>query len=155
MRAKDLLLRIQKYECIVENKISERDQQQALAMRTVSSPPPDTGVRVQASGNQQKMSAAIERYIVLEDEINAYIDKLVNAKREVIEILEQLDAVEYNVLHKMYVGVVDPADPKRTKYYTLREVANIYDRSYDWAKSKRGQALKSMQRILDARDNPE
>ena len=152
--ARDFLLQIQRCDRMVNNKLAEAAQWKALALNTVSAPPPDTGVRVQSSSNQQKMSAAIDRYVDIEKEIDAYIDRLDVARREVIEIIEKLDTVQYDVLHKMYVGVVDKNDSAmRTKYYTLNEIAESYDRSYSWAKGKRGQALKNVQRLLDARAN--
>ena len=152
--ARDFLLQIQRCDRLVENKLAEAAQWKALALNTVSAPPPDTGVRVQSSGNQQKMAAAIERYVEIEKEIDGYIDRLDAARREVSKVIEQLDTVQYDVLHKMYVGVVDKDDPmRRTKYMTLNEVAEKYDKSYSWAKGKRGQALKNVQRMLDARAN--
>lgn len=152
-RATDFLEQIRRLDRIIENKMVEKEQWKALAMNTVAAPPPDTGVRVQSSGDQQRMASSVERYIFIEEEINAYIDKLVKAKRDVTAVIEQLDRIEYDVLHKMYVGQVKADDPSmRVKYWTLNEIAALYDRSYNWAKAKRGQARKNVQKILDARE---
>jgi len=151
LRANDFLFQLRTLEKKIENKMEEREQFRAMALSTTAAGAPDTGVRVQSSGSKQQMANAIDRCIDIDREIDAYIDELIEKKRDVTRVIEQLDSIEYDVLHKMYVGVVDKSRPdKRTKYLTLNEIADIYDRSYNWAKAKRGQARKNVQRILDA-----
>lgn len=155
-RATEFLLQIRRVDRIIENKIAEKEQWKALSLNTVAAPPADTGVRVQSSGDHQRMASAIERYIVIDEEINKWVDELVKIKRDVTSVIEQLDTVEYDVLHKMYVGQVNVDDPRvRVKYWTLNEIAELYDRSYNWAKAKRGQARKNVQKILDSRKTGE
>lgn len=86
------------------------------------------------------MADAVCRYVDMEKEIDADIDRLVDAKREVIEVIEQLSAVEYDVLHKVYV-----------QYMTFDQIADIYDRSYSMITTIHGRALKNVQKILEDR----
>jgi DNA-directed RNA polymerase specialized sigma24 family protein len=62
-------------------------------------------------------------------------------KKDVLNVIEQLDAVEYDVLHKIYV-----------QDFTLQDVASLYGRRYEWATTTQGRALKRVQNILDERD---
>lgn len=154
MRAKTFLLQAQKLDKLIENKLAEQAQWLAVATSTTGSYGSDTGVRVQSSGNQQKMEAATLRYIEAGAATDREIDRLVDAKRDIISVIELLDTIQYDVLHKMYIGVIveDKRRPPRVEYKSLQDIADIYDKSYSWAKGKHGKALKNVQRILDARE---
>ena len=77
----DFLQQIGKYEVIIHNKLIEVQQWKALAENTTSILTPD---KVQSSGHHQKLAEAVEKYISIENEINEYIDKLYDAKKEVL-----------------------------------------------------------------------
>lgn len=141
MRAKDFLKQLPKLNKMIENKMTEKEQWKSVAMQTTSF---NTSDRVQSTPNQQKMSDAVVRYIEIETEIDQCIDALVDTKRDVISVIEQLEATEYDVLHKVYVQNI-----------TLDIVADRYDKSYSWATTIHGQALKNVQKILDERGTEE
>jgi len=146
MRAKDFLLQLKKLDRLIENKLIERDQWLSMATSTTAASAPATGIRVQSSGNQQKMATAIERYIDIESDLNVCIDRLYDEKQKIIRIIEQLDLIQYDILHKMYVGV---RKNHKTHYMSFDEVADEYDRSYSWATTMHGIALKNVQKIID------
>lgn len=137
IRAKEYLLQLKKLNCLIHNKMIEKRQWFEIA---TGISPNMGGERVQSSGSQQKMANAMNRYIDIEKEIDATIDKLVDAKRDVISVIEQLDATEYDLLHKIYVQGRE-----------LQDVADDYSKSYSWVTTVHGQALKSVQSILDER----
>ena len=130
----EFLQQIGKYEVIIHNKLIEVQQWKALAESTTSVLTPD---KVQSSGSKQKMAEAVERYITIENEINEYIDKLYDAKKDVLSKIEQLEPVEYDVLHKIYV-----------QFMTLQDVADAYVKSYSWACKQHTKALECLERIL-------
>lgn len=138
MKAKTYMMQIKKIDSMIENKMFERDRLKSIAMRTTSAM---GGERVQTSRNGSKMEDAIVQYVDLETEIDREIDRLVAKKREVIEVIEQLDAVEYDILHKIYI-----------QYMQLYDVADEYNRTYSWVTSVHGRALKNVQRIIDERE---
>ena len=146
MRAKDFLLQLKKLDRLIENKLIERDQWLSMATSTTAASAPATGIRVQSSGNQQKMATAIERYIDIESDLNVCIDRLYDEKQKIIRIIEQLDLIQYDILHKMYVGVMKN---HKTHYLSFDEIADLYDRSYSWATTMHGIALKNVQKIID------
>lgn len=134
--AKGFLRQIRKLDALIKNKIAEREQWKAIALGTSM----QLNERVQFHGNQQKMAHAVEKYIDIEKEIDQCIDDLIAKKQEVINVIEQLNAVEYDILHKVYV-----------QYLTLHEVAYSIDKSYSSVTSIHGRALVNVKKILDER----
>lgn len=137
MNAKEFLRQIKKLDKLIENKLIEIQRWKDIANNTTANL---TGERVQSSGNPQKIADAIGRYIDLEREINQDIDNLVDTKKDVIGVIEQLNATEYDVMHKIYV-----------QHLTLEDVADAYDRTYSWVTTIHGRALKHVQNILNKR----
>lgn len=148
-KAKDFLKQLEKLDNMIENKMLERQQWKAIAMGMTSSGQSvlvkvkdkyelQMMDKVQAPGNQQKMADAVIKYIEIEEEINEYIDKLIDTKKEVLSVIEQLNAKEYDVLHKIYVQHLD-----------FNKVAEKKKRSYSWVTTVHGRALKNVQKILE------
>ena len=148
MDAKDFLKQLEKLDKMIENKLIEREQWKSIAFG-LSAGGNDVvinGVRhqmdkVQSSGNPQKMADAIARYVDLEAEIDAVIDELIDTKKDIISVIEQLEATEYDLLHKVYVQRI-----------TLYEAAECCGKSFSWAKSVHGNALKGVREILNKRN---
>jgi len=122
---------------LIENKLAEKEQWKAMATSTTQQLTDD---RVQTSGNPQKMADAVCKIIEIEAEIDAFVDKLIDTKRDVISTLERLNPTEYDLLHKVYV-----------QFFTFEEVADKKGKSYSWVTTVHGRALKNVQRILDGR----
>ena len=135
MRAKDFLQSALKIDKMIENKMYEKTQWISIATSTTAN---CNGERVQSSGSKQKMADAVEKYMELEEEIDSYIDKLVDKKNEIIKIIEQLPAVEYDVLHKIYI-----------QGKTLYDFAEENNKTYSSVTTLHGSALKKVQNILD------
>ena len=145
--AQAFLKQLKKLDKMIENKMIEKRQWMSIAMGTTSGGQSVkiNGVlhnmeKVQSSGSQQKMADAVVRYVEIEKEIDRCIDKLVDTKNDVISVIEQLDVIEYDLIHKMYV-----------QYFTLYEIAEQYDKTYSWATTVHGRALKNIQKILEER----
>ena len=135
MRAKDFLQSALKIDKMIENKMYEKSQWIAIATSTTAN---CNGERVQSSGSKQKMADAVEKYMELEKEIDRYIDELVKKKNEIIKIVEQLPAVEYDLPHKIYI-----------QGKTLYGFAEENNKTYSSVTTLHGSALKKVQDILD------
>lgn len=136
MDAKIYLMQVEKLDVRIQNKLIERQQWRDIALGITASV---GGERVQSSSSQQKMADAIEKCVDMESEIDNLVDELVNAKKKVIETIEQLNSpTEYNVLHKRYI-----------QFLTLQEIADDYGRDYTWVTTTHGRALKNVQNILN------
>lgn len=149
--AQNFLKQLEKLDNLIENKILEREQLKAIATGMTSGGQSvlvevkgkhelQNMERVQAQSNKHKMADAVIKYIAVEEEINECIDKLIDTKKEVLAVIEQLNAKEYDVIHKIYVQHLD-----------FNEVAAQKQRSYSWVTTVHGRALKNVQEILDER----
>lgn len=137
MKAKDFLKQLKKLDCLITNKLIEKEQWKSIATGITASV---GGERVQSSGSQQKMADAIARYVDMGAEIDRTIDRFIDAKMDVINVIEQLNPDEYDILHKRYV-----------QYITIDDIAYMYDKSKSWVTTVHGTALKHVQDILDSR----
>lgn len=136
MDAKEFLSQPKKLDLLIKNKLIEKQQWRDLALGITANM---EGERVQSSGSKQKMADAITKCIDVEAEIDSLVDRFIDKKREVIQVIEQVDSpIEYDVLHKIYV-----------QYMTLQEVSDHYKKEYGWATTTHGRALKSVQRIRE------
>ncbi len=138
MNAKDYLQRVRKIDRLIENKLAEALHWKTVAMGTSTN---SEGERVQSSGSKQKMADAVARYVDIESEINAEIDKLANVRREIVLTIEALPVDEYDMLYQVYVNCKE-----------LQDVATDMDKSYSWATTIHGRALAHLQKILDERE---
>ena len=141
MKAKDFMNQLKKIDCMIENKLVERQQWKSIATGTTAQM---GGERVQTSSSKQKMADAVGRYTDIEREVDMCIDRLVDTKKDVIRVIEKLELMEYDILHKHYV-----------QYITLGEIGRSYGKSKGWAASVNGRALKNVQKILDEREERE
>lgn len=134
--AKGFLIRIRKLNMMIKNKIAEKEQWLVYATGTTA----QLSERVQTSSNGQKLENATIRYMEEVQKIDKRIYELLKEKQEVINVIEQLNEIHYDVLHKIYV-----------QNFTFQDVADDYGKSYSWATSIHGRALKNLQNILDER----
>ncbi len=134
--AKEFLNQPKKLDLLIKNKIIEKQQWHDLALGITANM---EGERVQSSGSKQKMADASTKCIDVEAEIDSLVDKLIDKKKEVIQVIEQLDSpIEYDIMHRIYV-----------QYMTLQDVADHYGKEYGWATTTHGRALKSVQKIRE------
>lgn len=140
-KEKLFLQQIQKLDKLIENKMVEVRQLKELATNTTGNL---TGEKVKSTPNPHRTAEAIAKYVDLEKEINKDIDRLIDARRDIISVIEQLNTVEYDVLHKLYVQNI-----------TFQDIATAYDMSYSWATTVHGRALKHVRKILDEREESE
>lgn len=132
-------MQLKKIDVMINNKLQEQSRWRDIACRTTARV---GGERVQSSGSKTRMADAIDRYVDLEKEIDECIDRLIDKRQEIIKTIEQLEPIEYDMLHKVYV-----------QYRTIDEFAEMYNKTYSWGTTMHGRALESLQRILDRRDH--
>lgn len=137
MKAKDYLKQVEKLDTIIKNKLIEQAQWKEIALGVTSH---SDGERVQTSKRPSKMADAIDKCVDIGAEIDSLIDRLVDLKREVTGVIEQLNATEYDVLHKRYI-----------QHLSYLDIAEAKHRDYNWVTTVHGRALKNVQRIIDGR----
>lgn len=134
--AQRYLEQVEMLDAIIRNKLIEQQQWRDIALGITANM---EGERVQSSGSQSKMADAIDKCVDMEAEIDSLIDRLIDTKREVIQIIEQVDSpIEYNVLHMRYI-----------QFRELQEIADHYGKEYSWATTTHGRAVANVQKIID------
>lgn len=139
MKAKEFLLQISSLDNRIRNKIAEKEQLRVYALGMSHG---SDGDRVQSSGDLQKMETAVVKYVDLENEINKKIAGAIEKRSEVIEVIEQIPSDQYNVLYSMYV-----------QGKSLDDVADYFGKSYSWASQMQSKGFKSVQAILDRKED--
>ena len=97
------------------------------------------GVRVQSSGNKQKMENAVISYSDIEADIQRRIAEAREIQNEIVCKIAQLKESEYYVLHGIYILGKQ-----------FKEVAASKNKSVSWATSLHGTALVNLQQLLDS-----
>ncbi len=142
MTAKEYLKRlsrqIEKLETMIQNKTEESARWKAISLSITSRM---GGDRVQSSGSKQKMAEAIENRITVEQEIDALIDKRYDTRRELLDIIEQLDVNEYDVCYKRYMQGM-----------SFDEIAAAKYKSKNWCTTVHGRALDNVQKIIENKE---
>lgn len=129
MNAKEFLRQIRKLDKMIENKKAEVQQLKEYA---TSISPNMSGERVQSSGNPQKISEAINKYIDLERE--AELDKIMleDKRREIIAVIEQIeDPLCYNVLYKHYVEMKTFVVIAEEEHYSYAYILEIHPKAVE------------------------
>ena len=137
MTAKEYLQQVKEMDTTVKNKMVELYQLRCLA--TSITAPPDREA-VQTSGISDKVGNIGAKIVDLQNEIMGQIDEYIQIKQECIDIIERvrpLNDLQYNILHKKYVG-----------NQTLREIAEEECYSYDYIRESHGEALKKVAKIM-------
>ena len=130
------LEQVERLDAIIKNKLIEKQQWKDIALGITANM---DGERVQSSGVSDKIANAVGRCVDMEAEIDSLVDKLIETKKDVIQTIEQLySPMEYNVLHMRYI-----------QYKSLQEIADHYNRNYDWAKITCKRACNHVQAILN------
>ena len=137
MNAKAFLQQIEKLDILIANTEADVQFWRDIANNTAVNM---SGEKVQSSGCHDTTAKAICTYLDLEAENEKRIKELAAIRRDIIGVIEQLNPVEYDLLHLVYV-----------QRKTLMDVAIKHDRSYSWATTMHSIALKQVQKILDER----
>lgn len=137
-RAQIWLEEIFRLDAMIENKQAEIRDWTDKALGITSNM---DGERVQSSGNQQKMATAIDKVVDLKREANEKIDELIDYKQKVIKTIEKLKPIEYDVLHKRYIQGMQ-----------FEEIGALRRKSKSWATTWHGIALKSLNKILEEKE---
>lgn len=138
MKAKGYLLQYRKLDRVIRNKEIEKQQWKDLATSiTVNT----DGERVQSSGRKDGMANAVAKYVDLEIEIDKLINSCIKLKMEITSTLEQLNADDYELLHKVYIQGME-----------LKLASYSMGRSESWGSTTHGRALQRLDRILSERE---
>jgi DNA-directed RNA polymerase specialized sigma24 family protein len=135
--AKAFLEQVEKLDKLIENKLREIQQLRSISLNITAK---YGGERVQTSPNPHGKTNAIDARIDAEKALDRDIDELIDRKREVIRVIEQLSARHYDLLYKRYIDLED-----------LQDIADSFEKSYSWVTTELCRAREYVQIILDER----
>ena len=147
MNARDFLNQLKRMEEAIKDKLEEIAQLKSIALvvtavsnNVIIEGEKHSVDRVQSSGSQQKMADAVCKYVDLEKEVDADIDRMVEKRDEVLAVINKLDKpVQCAVLRKKYV-----------QFKSFKQIAEDLHYSYQYILESHSQALKNVQKILDS-----
>lgn len=123
MTAKEYLEQIKKLDCMIENKLHEKQSVRDM----ITNVSPNLSGMPHATGVNDKIGNGVAKLIDLENEIDALIDKYIDKKNEINHVIEQLPANEYNVLYKHYFEFKTYEQIAEETYYSERHVRRLID----------------------------
>ena len=96
MEAKEFLKQPERLDLRIKNKLIEKQQWKDIALGITANM---DGERVQSSSNtKSKMGDAVIKCVDMEAEIDSLIDELIDKKKNVIQVLENVNIMQYNHL---------------------------------------------------------
>lgn len=140
-KAKAFLRQYGKIERKLANKLIEKQRWEDIAQSVTA---PSDGERVQSSGKPGKMADAVERIVDIEREIDKVALSLDKARKDILDVIEQLPTIEYDVLHKCYIQGMTNGD-----------IAESSGREYSWASRNKFRGECKVQAMLEARETNE
>ena len=124
MEAKDFLKQIRKIDILIDNKQEEIDRLKKMYVFNV------------ACGNNDSVQANIREY---EKEITIAIDLLIDKKREVGKVIDQIENADMiDILYRRYF-----------QYETWEQIAANKYFTFQWLHKLHAKALKEVQLILE------
>lgn len=138
LKAQEYLKQYKKQQSIIANCLAEVERWKDIALCITGN---TEGERVQSSGSKQRMADAIDEYTDIKAEIKKEIADAEEIQREIKKTIKELKEAEYDVLHKVYIQGME-----------YKEIAAAKGKSVSWATSMHGNALSSLQLILDERE---
>ena len=134
--AKSYLRKIEQLDAHIDGLVQDLQNEKVKAEKVTATISP---VVVAHSGNQANLEITILKIIELQEEINRKIDRFISLKREIRNILEQLeDPNHVKVLHKRYFEYKPWEQIAIEMKYSYRNVCNIH-----------GYALQAFEAVME------
>lgn len=136
MTAEEFLKQIEKFDNLIDCKLSELYRYKCLATSVTV---PTDREAVQTSGVSDKVGNMVAKIVDLENEIDTMIDEYIDTRKKCINVIEMLkDPLQYAIIHKHYV-----------QYKAYTEIAAEENYSYVWVMTVKDKALKEIERIIN------
>ena len=143
MTAKEYLRQIELYDTHIKNKLDEVADLRSMVMHITSTLRPDGSTA--KGGVSDKVGNTVAKIVDMEAEINADIDRFVDLKRDISELLDHItDPDELRLLHLRYFQYKQWEEIAVDMNYTYRNVCYIHSR-----------ALQSVSKLLESGEGHE
>ncbi len=139
MRAEEFLSRAYRLDQQIQSKVEQLARIRACAS---GSGIQYGNVKVQSSGSDSRVENAVMKIMEEERAINEEIDHLVEIKRQIREVINQVDNVTCRLL----------LEKRNLLLYTWPQICKDMAMSERWAQIKYREAVEVVQNILDSMD---
>lgn len=127
MNAKEFLQQVRTIDIIIDNK---REEIRKLRSMIEISAVKYEGCKTQSSGNHDKTANIICRIVDLENEINIEIEKLLNAKQEIMNVIDKINDPEMiDLLYRRYIHFEKWEKIAYKMNYSLRGIYKLHGRA--------------------------
>lgn len=142
MTAKEYLGRAYRLDQRIDTKIAQVASLNDLAAKCSAAL---TGMPHTPNRSTSRMADAVCKIVDLQEEINRDIDRLVDLKRDIMEVIKTVEDTEYQILlEKRYLC-----------FRTWEQIAADMHYSGKWVQKMHERALEAVTRILKAKSVPE
>jgi|LSQX01.1.fsa_nt_gb hypothetical protein len=133
--AKDYLSQAYRLDVRIGSKLQQVDSLNLLATKCTST---ITGMPINPSPSCSPMADAICKVIDLENEISADVERLVDLKREIADVIRLVEDTEYQtLLEKRYLSSI-----------SWEQIATDMNYSLRWVYIVHGRALRAVEAIM-------
>jgi len=136
MSAEEFLSRAYRLDQQIQSKV---DQLQRLRACAAGSGPTYRDVKVQASGPANRVEDAVLKILEEERIINEEIDRLVDIKREIREVVSRVEDVDLRLV----------LDERNILFKSWREISADMRMSLRWVQARHREAVVAVDGILD------
>nr|DAT64371.1 MAG TPA: Protein of unknown function (DUF1492) [Caudoviricetes sp.] len=127
MTTKEYLTQIERFDRIIENKLSEMYQLKTMAYSVSGL---NSNEKVQTSFEQDKIGNAVSKIIDLENEINTLINNTLDKKMHIINQIDSIKNVNmYHVLSSRYVNRKNFDDIAAEMNYSRMQINRIHGKA--------------------------
>lgn len=127
MTAKQYLQQLRKIDVRIQQMMSEKEFLEAQLTNTTMAP---REIQVIASLPQDPMADRVIQLVNLEKELNSRIDKLIDLRAEIVNLIQQLDSpIQMQVIYKRYVEFKKWDDIEKETNYSFQHLKRIHIRA--------------------------
>lgn len=120
----EVLNSVRKLDQLIDAKLAERERLMSIA-KDISPRLSDGMPRGNSGMPSQKMADAVCALVDLEKETDRLVDKYVDTKKQIANVLEKLPEKEYGVLHRYYMRNMTWEQVAEDMGYSMRQVYRI------------------------------
>lgn len=129
MTTKNYLSQIDRWDKMIQNKLSEICRLRAMATSTSSL---NGTERVQTSINIDKLSDIVATIVDLENETNQLVNNLVEKRKHIVCQIDSMDDVDlYNILAMRYINKATFEEIASNTHWSIRKVFSMHGKALE------------------------
>ena len=135
MTTKNYLSQIDRWDKMIQNKLSEICRLRAMATSTSSL---NGTERVQTSINIDKLSDIVATIVDLENETNQLVDRLVEKRKYIVQQIDGIDDTDYYILAMRYINKATFEEIASNTHWSIRKVFSMHSKALEEFENRYG-----------------